>query len=220
MPFGGLGRRALGLLGKHVSDKNPNLCNTCFDFLIEHRGGAEIECSMLFADIRGSTMIAEQMEAREFTALLRRFYHVATEAVFAHDGSIDKFVGDEVVAMFFQLAAGDGHAAQAIAAAEAILRGTGHDDPDGPWLPVGAGVHTGQAWVGAIGDDAHVELTALGDAVNIAARLASVATAGEILVSVDAARSAGLRDDLPQSLVELKGKEHPVAIVRLGGRGS
>jgi adenylate cyclase len=215
MPFGGIGRQALRLIGKHRSDRNPNLCNSCFDFMISHRGGAEIECSMLFADVRGSTTIAEGVSASEFTALLGRFYHVATEAVFSHDGSVDKFVGDEVVAMFFPLAAGDRHAAQAVAAAQALLHGTGHGDPGGPWIPVGAGVHTGQAWVGAIGDESHVELAVLGDTVNIAARLASVATAGEIVVSMDAARSAGLPANLVPASLELKGKEHPIEVVRL-----
>lgn len=215
-PFGGVGRRAMGLIGKRPSEQNPNLCNSCFDFMIDHRGGAEIECSMLFADIRGSTTIAEGMSASQFTDLMRRFYHVATDAVFSHDGGVDKFVGDEVVAMFFPLTAGEGHAAQAIAAGQALLRGTGHADPGGPWVPVGAGVHTGRAWVGAIGDDSHVELTALGDAVNIAARLASVAAAGEIVVSVAAARSAGLSDALARSTLELKGKTEPIDVVRLG----
>jgi adenylate cyclase len=217
-PFGGVGRRAMRVIGKRQSNRSANLCNSCFDFLIEHRGGAEIECSMLFADVRGSTTIAEGMSASEFTALLRRFYHVATESVFSHDGGIDKFVGDEVVAMFFPLAAGDRHARQAIAAAQALLRATGHGDPGGPWLQVGAGVHTGQAWIGAIGDDTHVELTALGDAVNTASRLASVAQAGEILASVDTARAAGLSADLPRSTLDLKGKQHPIEVVRLGSQ--
>jgi len=215
-PFGGVGRQVIRLIGKRPSGRNPNLCNSCFDFMTKHRGGAEIPCTMLFADVRGSTSLAERMSAGEFHALLQRFYVVATEAVFSHDGGIDKFVGDEVVAMFMPLAAGERHAAQAIAAAEAILRATGHGEPGGPWLPVGAGIHTGDAWVGTIGDEHHVELTALGDIVNTAARLASAAAAGEILVSVDTAGAAGLRGDLPRSTLELKGKQEPFEVVRLG----
>jgi adenylate cyclase len=119
--------------------------------------------------------------------------------------------------MFMPLAAGERHAAQAVAAAEAILKGTGHSDPQGPWLPVGGGIHTGQAWVGAIGDEAHVEMTALGDVVNTAARLASVAGGGEILVSIDAARAAGLDMDLPRTMLDLKGKQAPFEAVRLTG---
>jgi len=215
-PFGGVGRYATRLMGKRKSRQNPNLCNSCFDYMAAHRGGAEIPCTMLFADVRGSTTLAEGMSASAFQALLQRFYHVATEAVFAHDGGIDKFVGDEVVAMFFPLMAGDRHPHQAIAAAQAILRDTGHGQPDGPWLPIGAGVHTGEAWVGAVGEGSHVEMTALGDVVNTAARLASVAGPGEILASVETATAAGLDSGLPRASLELKGKQHPFDVVRLG----
>jgi adenylate cyclase len=216
VPFAGLGGRAARLIGKRKSDRNPNLCNTCFDYMIAHQGGATIEITMLFADVRGSTTLAEGMSPSEFQRLMRRFYHESTEAVFSNDGEVDKFVGDEIVAMFFPLASGDQHASKAIDAAREILRRTGHGETGGPWLRVGAGVHTGEAWVGAIGSDTHVEMTAIGDAVNTAARLASVAAAGEILVSVDAARSAGLPADLPRTSLALKGKEHELEVVRLG----
>lgn len=216
-PFGGVGRQVIRLIGKRPSGRNPNLCNSCFDFMSSHRGGAEIPCTMLFADVRGSTTLAERMSASDFHALLQRFYLVATEAVFSHDGGVDKFVGDEVVALFMPLTSGDRHAAQAVAAARAILKATGHGDAGGPWLPVGAGVHTGDAWVGTIGDETHVEMTALGDVVNTAARLASAAGAGEVLVSLDAARAAGLDEDLPRTMLDLKGKQAPFEVVRLPG---
>jgi adenylate cyclase len=215
VPFAGLGGRAARLIGKRPSTKNPNLCNSCFDHMIAMKGGATIECTMLFADIRGSTAIAEGMTPGAFQRVLARFYHEATEAVFSHDGSVDKFVGDEVMAMFFPLASGDRHPAQAIAAARDLLRRTGHGSPEGPWLPVGAGVHTGDAWIGAIGDDTHVELTAVGDTVNTAARLASAAAAGEILVSIAAATASGLPSDLPRSALALKGKQAAFEVVRL-----
>ena len=78
-------------------------------------------------------------------------------------------------------------AERAVATARALLRATGHTDAKGPWLPLGAGVHTGPAWVGAVGNGPRTDLTALGDTVNTTARLASVAGAGEILVSATAA---------------------------------
>ncbi|MCI0344841.1 MAG: adenylate/guanylate cyclase domain-containing protein [Chloroflexi bacterium] len=203
------------LIGKHPATQNPNMCNTCFDFMIQHRGGAEIDVTMLFADVRGSTRIAETMSSGEFHALLQRFYRVATDAVFSHNGSIDKFVGDEVVAMFFPLVGGDTHPSDAVTAARALMLATGHGEPGGPWLPVGAGVHLGPAWVGTVGDETHVELTALGDAVNTASRLASAAAAGEILVSLPTALAAGLEGDLPRETIELKGKQVPIEVVRL-----
>jgi adenylate cyclase len=73
-------------------------------------------------------------------------------------------------------------------------------------VPLGAGVHTGPTWVGAVGDEAHRELTILGDSVNTTARLASVAAQGEILVTSEAARAAGLDPDLPRRTLGLKGK--------------
>lgn len=214
-PFAGLGAPMMRLIGKRRSDNNPNLCNSCFAYMKKHRGGAEIEVTLLFADVRGSTSIAERMSPKDFHELLARFYSVATREVFGHDGSVDKFVGDEAVAMFFPLASGPNHPAKAIEAARAILERTGHGTPDGPWLPVGAGVHTGTAWVGALGDDAFVELTALGDAVNVAARLAAIAKAGEVVVSAATARLAGVADAADASKVELKGKAEPIDIVRL-----
>ena len=92
---------------------------------------------MLFADIRGSTTLAETMSPSAFHDLLDRFYTVATGVVFDHDGTVDKFVGDELVAMFIPLLSGDDHAEQGVAAAKALLRATGHADPDGPWVPSG-----------------------------------------------------------------------------------
>ena len=169
------------------------MCDTCFDFMRQHHGGAEIECSFLFADIRGSTTIAEGMTASSFRALLDRFYSTASKVVFDHDGSVDKFVGDELVAMFSPLMSGERHAAHAVEAAQALLVATGHAKTGFPWVPLGAGVHTGIAWIGAVGDASHVELTALGDTVNTTARLAATAGVGEILVSSVAAELPDLQ---------------------------
>jgi adenylate cyclase len=220
-PFAGPGAPVMRILGKRQSDANPNMCNTCFTFMSRHHGGAEVEGSMLFADIRGSTTLAEGMSSAEFHALLDRFSIAASRAVFAHDGVVDKFVGDELVAIFFPLMAGERHTAAAVAAARELLRATGHGDPGGPWVPVGAGVHTGRAWFGAVGEGTHVELTAVGDAVNVAARLASAAGTGEIILSVEAARAAGLDPALERRSLALKGKRDATEVVslRIGPEG-
>ena len=202
------------LIGKRPSDGNPNVCNSCQKVLMKHHGGAEVDSSMLFADIRGSTAMAERMSAGEFHTFLNRFYTAASESVFAHNGVVDKFVGDELVAVFPPIYGPD-HAGRAIAAAQAILRATGHADPGGPWAPVGAGVHTGRVWFGTVGEGSHVEVTVLGDAVNTTARLASEAVAGEILVSTDAAADAGLDPTLEHRSLALKGKEGVTEVVSL-----
>ncbi len=214
-PFAGPGAPLMRMIGKRPSGRESNMCSACFDFMAQHHGGAEIECSFMFADIRGSTAMAEGMTATVFRGLLDRFYSTATKVVFDHDGSVDKFVGDEVVAMFPPLMSGERHAAHAIEAAQALLEATGHGDAGGPWVPVGAGVHTGPAWVGAVGDESHVELTALGDTVNTTARLASAAGVGEILVTIASAEAAGLAATGERRSLELKGKELPTDVVVL-----
>jgi adenylate cyclase len=219
-PFGGPVGGIMRVMGKRPSDQNPTVCNSCYAFVTKHHGGAEVPCSLLFADIRGSTTLAEGMSPRAFRNLLDRFYSTASKVVFAHEGSVDKFVGDELVALFFPFIAGDAHAPRAVEAARALLAATGHGDPEGPWVPLGAGVHTGPTWIGAVGDEAHTELTALGDTVNTTARLASVAAAGEILVTVEAAQAAGLDPALPRRRLDLKGKQHLTDVVTLTVRGT
>ncbi len=218
-PFDGIGAPVMHILGRDPSTSNPTMCNSCFSFLTSHNGGAEIECTMLFADIRGSTALAEGMSAGGFRQLLDRFYTVASASVFRHDGIVDKFVGDELVALFFPLLSGDRHAEQAVAAAQDLLRATGHADSGGPWVPLGAGVHTALAWFGAIGQGSHVELTAVGDAVNTTARLAAVASAGEILVTTEAAAAAALEPTLERRHLDLKGKQQvtDVLVLRVDG---
>jgi adenylate cyclase len=214
-PFAGVGAPFMRMIGKRPADQNPTMCSSCFDFMIRHHGGAEIDCTILFADIRGSTAMAESMSSTEFRRRLDDFYATASAVVFANDGGIDKFVGDEVMALFFPLLSGPGHVARAVDAAVGILRATGHSDPRGPWVPVGAGVNTGRTWVGAVGDEAHTELTAVGDIVNVTARLATAASAGEVLVTVEAAAAAGLDPGLARRVLDLKGKLAPTEVVSL-----
>lgn len=219
-PFRGPAAGLMRALGKSPSSRDPSVCNSCYVFLAKHHGGAEIECTLLFADIRGSTSIAERMTTSAYRALLDRFYSTASSVVFAHEGQVDKFVGDELVAIFFPFISGAMHADRAVACARALLEATGHADPSGPWVPVGAGVHSGPTWIGAVGDDAHTEITAVGDSVNITSRLASAAQAGEVLITVDALRAAGLDESLPRQSLALKGKTQPIEVVSLTVSGT
>jgi adenylate cyclase len=214
-PFAGPGGRVMRLVGKGPSDANPTMCRSCFRNISRHHGGAEIDCTMLFADIRGSTTLAESMSSTHYRALLDRFYTTASQVVFDHDGTVDKFVGDELVATFFPLLSGTRHAIAGVEAARALLRATGHADPAGPWVPLGAGVHTARTWFGSVGQGSHVELTALGDPVNTTARLASLAAPGEILVTIEAATAAGLDPGLERRRLELKGKQGVTEVVSL-----
>jgi adenylate cyclase len=168
---------------------------------------------MLFADVRGSTGIAEQSSPAQFGNLMQRFYGAATRVLLESDAVIDKFVGDEVVAFYVPALAGPEHARAGVRAALALLRATGHADPGGPWVPVGIGLHTGVALVGSIGAEGVTDVTALGDAVNTAARLASLAGRGEVLVSETTCISAGLEVGGPEHrLLDVRGRSEPVAV--------
>jgi adenylate cyclase len=214
-PFRGPGAPFMRMIGKRQAQQNPRTCSMCFSWVSSHHGGAEIEATMLFADIRGSTTLAEAMSPGEFRELLDRFYTVATRVVFDHDGLVDKFVGDELVALFFPLFSGADHAAKGVAAARDLLEATGHADPGGPWVPVGVGLHSGLTWYGAVGQGDRTELTAVGDAMNTTARLASLADAGEILVTTAGATAAGLPAGLERRTLELKGKQQPTDVVSI-----
>jgi adenylate cyclase len=204
------------MMGKGPFPGNPKYCSACFKQMLEHRAGAEVECSMLFADVRGSTSMAESMTATEFRALMDRFFATAADVLVDHDAIVDKFVGDEVIGLFIPALTGELHALRAIEAGRSLLAATGSNTPH-PWVPVGAGVNTGVAWVGSVGEGSQVEFTALGDPVNVAARLASAAGVGELLVSAAAAASAQLADvGLEHRSLALKGKSEPTDVVVLG----
>jgi adenylate cyclase len=205
-PFGAPAGPILRLIGKGRWPGNPQYCAGCFKSLYRNRLGAEIECTLFFADIRGSTQLAESMRAGAYRALLDRFYDTAARVLVDHEAIVDKFVGDEVVAIFIPALAGTEHASQAIEAGLELLRNTGHGT-DAQWAPLGIGINTGIAFVGVVGTADHIEFTALGDNVNVTARLASEAAAGEILVSDAAARSAGLGvEGVERRRLDLRGK--------------
>jgi adenylate cyclase len=108
--------------------------------------------------------------------------------------------------------AGADHAKRAISAAEELLQATGHHGSR-PWLPIGIGVHTGNAYLSLVGSEGGVgDLTALGDSMNITARLASRAGTGEILVSESAYNQATLQANLEKRTLVLKGRSEPVTV--------
>jgi adenylate cyclase len=213
-PFRGPGAPLMRVIGKGPWPKNPTYCGSCFKTLANNHGGAEIPCSLLFADIRGSTQMAESMRPSDFRTLMDRFFRVASAVLVEHDAIIDKFVGDEVVALFIPALAGERHAARAIEAGRALLAAT-EREPE-PSLPIGVGVHTGIAFVGSIGVDANVDLTAMGDPVNVTARLASAAGPDEVIVTLEAAEAADLDSSgLERRDLSLKGKSGRIGVVVL-----
>jgi adenylate cyclase len=217
MPLGGIGGAISHILGCGQFEKNPNFCRNC---VFTGMGGVELEITMLFADVRGSTTIAEKISPMEFSKLMNRFYRATSDVLVKSNAWIDKLVGDEIIGLYIPGFAGQEHAQLAVQAAQNLMRATGHADPNGPWVPVGAGVHTGVVYVGMVGTEGGVsDLTALGDAMNTSARLASQAQAGEILVSKAAYSAAGLDTrGLEHRQLQLKGRTEPVdvGVLRVG----
>lgn len=214
-PFHGAGSVVVKVFyGKQPSKLNPQLCNICEKFAHQYQGGAEIELSLLFADVRGSTTLAESMNPTEYSKLINRFYSTATQVMVNSDALIDKIIGDQVAGMYVPGFAGQEHARRAIEAAQEILHATGHEAPEGPWIQLGVGVHTGTAFVGSLGSEqGTTDITVLGDAANVAARLSTNAGIGEILVSEPAFSSAGVElGDLEKREIELKGKSEPLPV--------
>jgi adenylate cyclase len=144
-----------------------------------------------------------------------RFYDTASEVIVDLDGIVDKFVGDEIIGIFVPAMASPQHAVRAVRAARTLLTQTGFGTSSGPWVPIGIGVNTGVAYVGSIGEGSDTEMTAMGDVVNVTARLSSQAGAGEILVTTGASAAAGLPTDLPHRSLQLKGKSEPTDVVVL-----
>jgi adenylate cyclase len=210
-PFEGPGAPLMRAIGRAPSSLNPRFCNVCLNSTPV--GGTEIELSMLFADVRGSTGLAERMSATDFGQLISRYYTAATDVLTRTDALIDKLIGDQVSGLYFPGFAGHDHARAAVRAAGELLEATGHADPGGPWIPVGIGVVTDTAFVGKVGGEGVTDVTVLGDAANVCARLASLAGPGEALISEAASLAAGFNaDELEERQLMLKGRTQPVNV--------
>lgn len=220
-PFKGIGAPLIKLLlGKYQSAVDPRFCNHCTDFMRDNPGGAEIEITMLFADVRGSTTVAEELSPGDFSRFINRFYKETTDVLMSADALIDRLIGDEVVGIFVPGIAGPEHASKGFQAAQELLEVTGHAEEAGPWVPVGAGVHTGVSYVGTVGStDGAMDLTALGDVPNVAARLASLAEPGEVIASQAVCTAANANiSDLEKRRLQLKGRAETIeaCVLRVG----
>ena len=207
---GGVGGAILKPFGYGPSRKNPSFCNVCENQL--PCGGAEIDIAVLFADIRGSTGIGERLGPSEFARVLNRFYRTASENILAHNGMIDKMIGDEVMALFIPFSGPDYRRAP-VHVAEGIMRDVGYGGAMDPWLPLGIGIHAGTAYVGKVGTVGVNDFTAIGDTVNVAARLQAEAKAGDIVLSETVYEGVNDRyPELEQMTISVRGKDDAVSI--------
>lgn len=159
-------------------------------------GGERRAISVLFADVVSFTTFAEGAPPERVVAFLNELFSVLTEVVFRHGGTVDKFVGDCIMAFFGAPTAAKDHAARALAAAEDMHRFVEANAPAwkeayGVDVKLGIGVNSGEALVGNLGSEARMDYTAIGDVVNVAARLEGLAQPGQTLLTEEVATLAG-----------------------------
>jgi adenylate cyclase len=211
VPFGGVGGRVAGLAGFKPSRKNPSLCSRCCE-TVASLGGAEVDIAVLFADVRGSTVLGERSTPTEFASLLNRFYRVATDVLVRNDAVIDKLIGDEVMAFFVRGVSGPGYRRRAVDAGIELLGAVGYGAPEGPWLDMGVAVNAGIAFVGNVGG-AVTDFTALGDTVNVGARMQAEAAGGELLIREGLSPQS--ESGLLRRILNLRGHEEPIEVLVL-----
>jgi adenylate cyclase len=210
-PFAGFGARLLRPLGYRQSRKSPNLCATCVE--ASPPGGMTTQAGVLFADVRGFTRISERSDPEAVSVLLRRFYACAEDVLFP-EAVIDKLIGDEVMALYLPMYRRFDEAAPVMLEhARNLLRRIGYGAEDGPFAEVGIGLDYGEVFVGNVGRRTLGDFTAVGDVVNVAARLQGEAAGGEILAS---SRVAAHLAAPPGERLELslKGRAEPVVAYR------
>lgn len=178
-------------------------------------GGVRQEISVLHADVRGYTTIAEALPPEEVMGLLVRYHGAAIAALRAEGATPDRFIGDAVLALWNAPAPQEGHALMAVRGALALIEATKAVGDD---LAYGAGVHSGEAVVGNLGSEEYMTYTAIGDTVNVAARLQGAASPGEVLCSGAVLEQAGPQvQAAPLGPLTVKGRVAPIEAFRLEG---
>ena len=209
-PFEGIGASLVKrLYGKERSNLNPRFCNMCEEAARKYPGGTEVEMSMLFADIRGSTPLSGSMSPTEFSQLINRFYQSAVRLISDSDGLVEKLAGDSVAAFWGAGFAGPDYVQRTLKVAKEMSHLMERQS-----IPVGIAVHAGVAYFGVMGGgEATMDITAIGDEVNLCARMCSQAAAGEVLGSEAALARAGMKAEAFQArTLELKGIRAPVKV--------
>jgi len=177
-------------------------------------GGENQKITVLFADIRGFTPMAEAMAPEEVVDLLNQFFQTMSEAIFDHGGTLDKYLGDGLMALFGAPFAAENDALRAVRAAVEMQKNLQElNQSSGRELQIGIGVNTGPAIVGFMGTTRRLDYTALGDTVNTASRLTAAAQPGQILIA--AATQAEIPGDVAVRAIppiRVKGKSAPLRV--------
>jgi len=185
-------------------------------------GGVRTPVTVLFSDIRGFSALAESMAPDAIAALLSAYFSEMVDVIFEHGGTLDKFIGDAILAQWGAPIAHPDDADRALRAAHAMQRAVeglnrswaeqGH-----PAIGVGIGINFGEVFAGNIGSHRRLEYTVIGDAVNVASRLCSAAGPGEILLSDSFHRQLGGKAPPAERAedIEIRGRSGKVAVYRL-----
>jgi adenylate cyclase len=210
---------------------SPNVAQALSRYLSQHGRlwePQEQQVSVLFADVKGFTSLSERLSPREVQDLLNEYLHEMTDVIFRYHGTVDKYIGDGIMAVFGaprlpDEPVDDQHAARAVSAAlemqAAQKRLVDKMDP-GKAFSIRIGVNTGAAFTGFFGTRHRLEYTAIGDTVNTAARLEGAAEPGTVFIGDDTARLVGAAFKLQEmGELQLKGKQQRVRAFKVLGPG-
>lgn len=184
-------------------------------------GGTRRRITLLFIDVRGFTPLSEKLSPEEVVGVLNQYFEIVTKCIFENNGTIDKFMGDAAMALFNAPLDLEDHALWAVKAAQCITsQGAALQkkvqENWGVTLNFGIGINTGECVVGNIGAENRMDYTAIGDAVNLAARLESNAKAGQVLVSQSVYDEVAGRLPLEHiGDITVKGKSQPITVYQL-----
>jgi class 3 adenylate cyclase/tetratricopeptide (TPR) repeat protein len=187
--------------------------------------GERKQVTVLFADVKGSMELAETIDAETWRGIMRGFFAILCDGVHRFEGTVDKFTGDGIMALFGAPIAHEDHARRACYAAlhlsEELARHTGElRREQGLNFSVRVGLNSGEVIVGTIGDDLDVDYTAIGHTVGLAQRMEQLAEAGEVyLTEHTAALVAGFLQLRDLGRFELKGVRKPIGVFQLLGTG-
>ncbi len=191
--------------------------------LMIEKGGRLTEATMLFSDIRGFTTMSDGRPPQEIVNTLNEYFEVMVDILFKYSGTLDKFVGDEIIGLFGSPIPIDDAPFKAVACALAMLQAleefnrTRAAENQAP-IRIGVGINTGNVITGAIGSTRALQYTAIGDAMNVASRLVNVASSGEIIVSENTYRHVvGRVEATALPPVKVKGKAEELKVFRITG---
>ncbi|MFW6156190.1 MAG: CHASE2 domain-containing protein [Armatimonadota bacterium] len=222
-----LGRDKKLIQGQFSAYVSPDVLRQLTDEpdLVAH--GTRREVTLLFADVRGSTALSESIEAEVWVAQLNEYLSQMSDAIFEHDGYLDKFMGDGIMALWNAFGNQPNHAELAMKAALEMLRRL--EVLNGYWerheqrtpFRIGIAIHSGEAIVGNVGSDQRMQYTAIGDSVNTAARIEGMTKVRGVQFLASETAAARISSEIARLTeigeTEVRGREQPVTIFRLAG---